>query len=44
MRRTFYEDDHETYRATVRTFLAREVRPHIERWEAERLIGRDLAH
>ncbi len=42
MRRTLYEDDHETYRATVRTFLAREVRPHIERWEAERLIDRSI--
>ncbi|MFC5995013.1 acyl-CoA dehydrogenase family protein [Pseudonocardia hispaniensis] len=42
MRRTLYTDDHEQYRAMVRTFLAREVEPHFLRWEEERGIDRDL--
>ncbi|QRI79203.1 MULTISPECIES: acyl-CoA dehydrogenase family protein [Rhodococcus] len=40
MQRTFYEADHEAYRDTVREFLAREVEPHYQRWEDERLIDR----
>ena len=42
MRRTLYEDDHESYRLTVRAFLANEVCPSIERWETERLIDRAI--
>ena len=40
MKRHFYEDDHHAYRDTVREFLSREVEPHYERWESERLIDR----
>jgi len=40
MQRTFFEEDHQAYRETVREFLAREVEPHYERWETERLIDR----
>lgn len=36
----FYDEDHEAYRATVREFLRREVVPHYDRWEQERLIDR----
>ena len=42
MQRTFYEADHEAYRDTVREFLAREVEPHYQRWEDERLIDRSV--
>jgi long-chain-acyl-CoA dehydrogenase len=37
----FYEDDHEAYRDTVRSFVRREVQPHYLRWEEERLIPRE---
>ncbi|MGN5238551.1 acyl-CoA dehydrogenase family protein [Rhodococcus sp. SJ-3] len=40
MQRTFFESDHEAYRHTVREFLAREVEPHYERWEDDRLVDR----
>jgi alkylation response protein AidB-like acyl-CoA dehydrogenase len=40
MHRTLFEADHEAYRETVRAFLAREIEPHYERWESERLIDR----
>lgn len=40
MDRTIFDSDHEAYRQTVREFLAREVEPHYEQWEAARLIDR----
>jgi len=42
MRRTLFEDEHEDFRASWRTFLEREVAPHYERWERERLVPREL--
>jgi long-chain-acyl-CoA dehydrogenase len=41
MRRDFYEQDHEAFRESVRTFVTREVVPNQARWERERNIGRD---
>ncbi|TQC48728.1 acyl-CoA dehydrogenase [Rhodococcus sp. WS4] len=40
MQRTIFEQDHEAYRETVREFLAREIEPNYEQWEADRLIDR----
>src|SRR5262245_24731967 len=37
MRRSFYDEDHEAFRATVREFVQREVVPHQDSWE-------DLGH
>ena len=42
MGRSLYTEDHEQYRATVREFLAREVVPHVERWDAERMIDKSV--
>uniref|UniRef100_UPI001C2FEF08 acyl-CoA dehydrogenase family protein n=1 Tax=Streptomyces sp. GbtcB7 TaxID=2824752 RepID=UPI001C2FEF08 len=42
MRRTLYDQDHEDFRPVVREFIAREVAPHQQRWEEERLIGRGV--
>lgn len=42
MQRTLYDQDHEDFRDVVREFVAREVLPHQERWEAERLIDRGV--
>lgn len=39
--RQLYTADHEAFRETVRTFLAREVLPHYERWEAEGVVSRE---
>jgi alkylation response protein AidB-like acyl-CoA dehydrogenase len=40
MRRNLYEADHEAFRGVVQAYVAREVRPNQERWEAERNIDR----
>lgn len=44
MRRTLFEEDHERFRASVREFVAREVSPKLEKWEEDRLIGRETWH
>src|SRR6478735_3979428 len=40
MRRNLYEPDHEAFRGVVQAYIAREVTPNQERWEAERNIDR----
>ncbi|NRI65655.1 acyl-CoA dehydrogenase [Rhodococcus sp. MS16] len=40
MRRTLFTEDHEAYRDSVREFIAREVSPHYDDWEANRLVDR----
>lgn len=42
MERTLYTEDHETYRQTVREFIAREVTPHKDQWDDDRWIPREL--
>jgi alkylation response protein AidB-like acyl-CoA dehydrogenase len=42
VKRELFDEDHEAFRAVVREFVAREVTPHIERWEENRLIDRDV--
>ncbi|MEU5048826.1 acyl-CoA dehydrogenase family protein [Streptomyces sp. NPDC021096] len=41
MKRQIFTPDHEAFRATVRTFLDKEVIPHHERWEEEGIVSRD---
>jgi len=36
----FYTADHDAYRESVRQFIRREVAPHHDRWEEERLVDR----
>ena len=40
MRRTLFTEDHEAYRESVREFIAREVTPHYDDWEENRLVDR----
>jgi alkylation response protein AidB-like acyl-CoA dehydrogenase len=42
MRRTLFDDEHEDFRASWRTFLEREVAPHYEQWEREHLVPREV--
>ncbi|MGW4565124.1 acyl-CoA dehydrogenase family protein [Streptomyces sp. NPDC004561] len=42
MQRTIFEPDHDAYRESVRTFLAREVTPHYEEWDRAGLVPREL--
>ncbi|TMJ15421.1 MAG: acyl-CoA dehydrogenase [Alphaproteobacteria bacterium] len=39
-RRTGFTPEHEQFRDSVRRFLAREVEPHIDRWEEEGIVDR----
>jgi long-chain-acyl-CoA dehydrogenase len=42
MQRGLYEPDHEAFRQAVREFVAREVSPHLARWDEQRLIDREV--
>ncbi|MCQ4079993.1 acyl-CoA dehydrogenase family protein [Streptomyces sp. RB6PN25] len=40
MQREIFTAEHEAFRETVRTFLAKEVTPHHERWENDGVVDR----
>jgi alkylation response protein AidB-like acyl-CoA dehydrogenase len=41
-RRLGYTEDHEAFRHLVRAFIAKEVSPHVERWEETGVVDRRL--
>ena len=41
MKRTLFTDEHEEFRASFRTFLEREIAPHREEWDEQRLVPHD---
>ncbi|GAA4892618.1 acyl-CoA dehydrogenase family protein [Streptomyces coeruleoprunus] len=42
MKRRIFSPEHEAFRDTVRTFLAKEVLPHYERWEKDGIVSREV--
>ena len=42
MHRRLFEAEHEAFRDSVRTFLAKEVTPHLTAWEADGIVPREL--
>ncbi|MGP3986061.1 acyl-CoA dehydrogenase family protein [Streptomyces sp. 3N207] len=42
MKRQIFTEDHEAFRQTVRTFLAKEVEPYYEQWERDGVVSRDV--
>ncbi len=40
--RTAYNEDHEAFRQSVRSFIKAEVVPHIERWDAAGIIEKEI--
>jgi alkylation response protein AidB-like acyl-CoA dehydrogenase len=42
MERTIYDEDHEAFRASVREFLDREVKPHLESYAENHGLDRDF--
>ena len=42
MRRAIFDDEHDDFRDAVKTFVAREVLPHHDRWREDRLVSRDM--
>ncbi|MGW8377447.1 acyl-CoA dehydrogenase family protein [Streptomyces sp. ODS28] len=41
MKRQIFTEDHEAFRQTVRTFLAKEAEPHQEQWEKDGIVSRE---
>ncbi|ORT54112.1 acyl-CoA dehydrogenase family protein [Streptomyces sp. CB03238] len=41
MKRRIFQPEHDAFRETVRTFLAKEVLPHYEQWEKDGIVPRD---
>ena len=42
MQRTIYDADHEAYRSSVREFLDRQARPHIDQYIEDKAIPREI--
>jgi alkylation response protein AidB-like acyl-CoA dehydrogenase len=42
MRRTIFDETHELFRSSFRSFVEREVAPHVEEWERNRRIDKEL--
>ncbi|MDG3014888.1 acyl-CoA dehydrogenase family protein [Speluncibacter jeojiensis] len=42
MRRSLFDSDHEAFRDSFRTFLQREVVPHVDEWDAAGIVSREL--
>jgi long-chain-acyl-CoA dehydrogenase len=40
MQTELYDEDHEAFREVAREYVVREVAPHLEQWERQRLIDR----
>lgn len=38
----FYDADHDAWRATLRQWVSREIAPHVDAWERDRIFPRDL--
>ena len=41
-RRTAFNEDHEAFRDSVRRFFAKELSPHLDRWEEQGIVDRDF--
>src|SRR3546814_14084874 len=42
MERTLFDDEHDLFRESFRRFVADEITPNLERWEAEGVVDRSL--
>lgn len=42
MEAKFYGEEHHIFRKSIRDFVNREIKPHVEKWDEERGIPRDL--
>ncbi|HQH08946.1 MAG TPA: acyl-CoA dehydrogenase family protein, partial [Phycicoccus sp.] len=42
MKRAIFDDDHESFRKTIRAFIESEVSPHFEEWYAAGLVPREF--
>ena len=42
MDRTLFDSTHDTFRASFRTFVEREIKPHQERWREQGQVDREV--
>ncbi|MGH3770652.1 MAG: acyl-CoA dehydrogenase family protein [Pseudonocardiaceae bacterium] len=42
MRRRLFEAEHEAFRESVRAFMGKKVTPHLQAWDAEGIVPREL--
>ena len=42
MKSLYFTEDHKIFRQSVRQFVETEVNPHIEKWEEEERIPKDI--
>ncbi len=42
LHRTAYTEDHEAFRSTVRQFVAKEIEPNADKWDAAGLVPKDV--
>ena len=42
MQRDIFTSDHEAFRDTVRSFIAKEVTPYHDQWELDGVVSRDV--
>ncbi|WP_265443620.1 acyl-CoA dehydrogenase family protein [Flexivirga meconopsidis] len=42
MKRSLFDEDHEAFRASARTFLEREALPHVEKWRTDGIVSREV--
>jgi alkylation response protein AidB-like acyl-CoA dehydrogenase len=42
MERTLFNGEHDLFRQSIRTFIAKEITPHYEQWELDGIVPRDL--
>jgi acyl-CoA dehydrogenase len=40
--RTIFDDGHESFRETVRRFIAKEIEPHYAQWEKDGVVSREV--
>ena len=41
MQRLIFEEEHEMFRDSVRSFFINEIQPHTERWREQGIVDRD---
>jgi alkylation response protein AidB-like acyl-CoA dehydrogenase len=42
MQRHLYDEDHDAFRSSFRTFVDKEIAPHADEWDAAGIVSRDL--
>ena len=41
MARALFEEDHEIFRESVRSFMINEIKPHSDRWHDQGIVDRE---